>query len=252
MMPNQHIARRALAALTVGSAITLAARPLLADDAISPEARDAVTKLGKTLATGAFSFKARTIRQYEKDNLPLHIVHAMAVTVRRPDHLKVDINGDDGQSEIGYDGKTLTIYNVTAKRYGTMPITGSLETMLRTASATVGIDFPLADLLADQPGQAFLNGIITGIKVGDATIDGQTCHHFFFVQPPGIELELWSEANDQALPRRIAITYRSLPGEPQFLAEMSDWKLGLNPPNDVFDVKLPADATKVEAKERSQ
>lgn len=134
----------------------LAARPLLADDAISPEARDAVTKLGKTLATGAFSFRARTIRQYEKDDLPLHIVHAMAVTVRRPDHLKVDINGDDGQSEISYDGKTLTIYNVTAKRYGTMPITGSLETMLRTASAEMGTDFPLADLLADQPDQAFL------------------------------------------------------------------------------------------------
>src|SRR5947209_7895591 len=104
MMPDQHIARRALVALTVGSAITLAARPLLADDAISPEARDVVTKMENTLATGAFSFEVRTIRQYEKDNLPLHIVHAMAVTVHRPDHLRIDINGDDGRSEIGYDG----------------------------------------------------------------------------------------------------------------------------------------------------
>ena len=77
-MPNQHIARRALAALTVGSAIMLAARPLLADDAVAPEARDAVTKMGKALATGAFSFEAKTVRQYEKDNLPLHTVHAMA------------------------------------------------------------------------------------------------------------------------------------------------------------------------------
>jgi hypothetical protein len=251
-MPNQRVARRAFLTLTAGSAIVLAARPLLADDAITPEARDAVTRMGKTLATGAFSFEARTIRQYEKDNLPLHIVHAMALTVHRPDHLRIDINGDDGQSAIGYDGKTLTICNVTAKRYGTMPITGSLETMLRTASEKMGIDFPLADLLADRPGQSFLEGVITGIKVGDATIEGQACNHFFFVQPPGIELELWSEANDRALPRRIAITYRSIPGEPQFLAEMSDWKLGLNPPNDAFVIKLPADATRVEAKERAQ
>ncbi|MFL5286035.1 MAG: DUF2092 domain-containing protein [Rhodopila sp.] len=80
--------------------------------------------------------------------------------MHRLDHLRIDINGDDGQSEIGYDGKTLTIYNMTAKRYGTMPITGSLETMLRTASAEMGTDFPLADLLADQPGQAFLNPLI--------------------------------------------------------------------------------------------
>ena len=60
-MSNQHIARRALVALTVGSAIMLTARPVLADDAIASEARDAVTRMGKTLATGAFSFEARTI-----------------------------------------------------------------------------------------------------------------------------------------------------------------------------------------------
>src|SRR5690349_12746575 len=115
MMPNQSIARRAFLTLTAGGAIVLAARPSLADDTIAPEARGAVTRMAKTLATGAFSFKATTIRQYEKDNVPLHIVHAMALTVHRPDHLRVDINGDDGQSEIGYDGKTLTIYNVTGK-----------------------------------------------------------------------------------------------------------------------------------------
>jgi hypothetical protein len=51
-----------------------------------------------------------------------------------------------------------------------------------------------------------------------ALLDGQKCNHFFFLQPPGIELELWSEADERALPRRIAITYRSIPGEPQFLS----------------------------------
>jgi hypothetical protein len=48
------------------------------------------------------------------------------------------------------------------------------------------------------------------------------------------------------LPRRLIITYRSLPGEPQFVAEMGNWKLGLNSADDVFVVKPPADATKVE------
>ena len=160
----------------------------------------------------------------------------------------VNMSGDDGQAQISYDGKTLTVYSVTANRYGQMPITGSIETMFRAASERMGVDFPLADLLADKPGQAFLNGVETGKKVGEASIDGQKCNHFFFLQPPGIELELWSEANEKALPKRIAITYRSIPGEPQFLAEMSNWKLGLNPPDNAFVVAIPAGAARVEGR----
>lgn len=244
--------RRIFVTLAAGATIALATRSFAANDAITAEAMQAVVKMGQTLASGAFSFETMTIREFQKDNLPLHIFHEASVTVRRPDRIKVEIKGDDGNSAIAYDGKTLTIYNATANRYGTMPITGSIETMLRTASEKMGIDFPLADLLADQPGKSFVEGVISGVKVGEVTINGQPCNHLFFIQPPGIELELWTEANDQALPRRIIITYRSVPGEPQFIAEMSNWKLGLNPPDDAFVIQLPAGATKVEAKEQAQ
>ena len=236
-----------LAAVIATSSLLFAAQPMAQQqDAISAVARNAVTTMGQTLATGGFSFRAVTIRQYEKDNLPLHIVHEMEVTVRRPDRLRVKIDGDDGQAEIAYDGSTLTVYSAAAKKYATFAIKGSIETVLRAASEKKGIDFPLAELMADQPGQSFLDGVITGVKVGDATIGGTQVNHFLFIQPPGMELELWTEANAQALPRRLIVTYRSLPGEPQFVAEIGNWKLGLNPGDDVFVVKPPADATKME------
>jgi hypothetical protein len=247
-MVKQGTERRRLVALLAGTVLAMATRPSVADDTIDPVAKDAVARMGKTLSTGAFSFRSYIIRQYDRDNLPLHIFHSADVLVWRPDHLMVDIKGDDGQAQIGYDGKTLTVYSVTANKYGQMPISGSIETMLRAASEHMGVDFPLADLLADQPGQAFLDGVLTGKEVGDVTIDGQKCNHFFFLQPPGIELELWSEADQRALPRRIAVTYRSVPGEPQFLSQMSDWKLGISPPDDAFVVKIPAGATKAEGR----
>jgi len=246
-MPKQGIERRGLFAMLAG-VLVVATRPSLADDSVDPEARKAVGKMAKTLSATAFSFQSATIRQYEKDNVPLHIFHSAQVLVRRPDRLMVNMNGDDGQAQIGYDGKTLTVYSAMANKYGQMPISGSIETMFRATSERMGVDFPLADLLADQPGQAFLNGVLAGKKVDEVNIDGQKCNHFFFLQPPGIELELWSEADEQALPRRIAITYRSIPGEPQFLAQMSDWKLGINPPDDAFIIKVPAGATRVEGR----
>src|ERR1700753_2715302 len=184
-MVKQGTERRRLVALLAGTVLAMATRPSVADDTIDPVAKDAVARMGKTLSTGAFSFRSYIIRQYDRDNLPLHIFHSADVLVWRPDHLMVDIKGDDGQAQIGYDGKTLTVYSVTANKYGQMPISGSIETMLRAASEHMGVDFPLADLLADQPGQAFLDGVLTGKEVGDVTIDGQKCNHFFFLQPPG-------------------------------------------------------------------
>jgi hypothetical protein len=53
-----------------------------------------------------------------------------------------------------------------------MPITGSVEAMLRTPSERMGLDFPLADLLADEPGRSFLDGIVMATKVGEVTLDG--------------------------------------------------------------------------------
>ena len=245
-MEKQGIERRGLVALLAASALVMATRPSWADDAIDPAAKEAVTKMGRALSTGGFSFRLYTIRQYEQDDLPLHIFHSAQVLVRRPDRLMIDTNGDDGQAKIGYDGKTLTVYSATANKYAQMPIIGSIETMLRAASESMGVDFPLADLLADQPGQAFLSGVMSGKQVGEVVIDGQKCNHFFFLQPSGIELELWSDADEHALPRRIAVTYRSIPGEPQFLAQTSDWKLGINPPDDEFVMTIPPGATKTE------
>ncbi len=74
------------------------------------------------------------------------------------------------------------------------------------------VDFPLADFLTDAPNKAFLTGVTTGKQVGVVTIDGTACRHLIFSQPPDIQLELWVEQNEQSLPRRLIVTYTSLPG----------------------------------------
>lgn len=213
---------------------------------VAPDARKAVEAMGQTLADGGFSFHEQTIREYvDATGQPLHIFHTAEVTVRRPDRLAVDATGDDGKTRIAFDGKTLVLYSVNANRYASLTVPGPIEQMLREASEKMGMDFPLADFLAERPAAAFLAGVSYGRVVGTASVDGVPCLHTLFAQPPGIELELWTEANDHALPRRLVVTYRSLPGEPRFIAIMSDWKLGITPPDAVFEFQVPADATKV-------
>jgi hypothetical protein len=78
------------------------------------------------------------------------------------------------------------------------------------------------------------------------TIDGVPCRHLLFAQPPGIEIELWLDKTEQSLPRRLVVTYRSIRGQPNFIAEFSDWNFAVTPTDADFAFKPPEGATQVE------
>jgi hypothetical protein len=216
--------------------------------AIAPDAQNEVAQMGKTLSMGGFSFQIHTIREHVDDNgQPLHIFHTINALVRRPDRLAMTAAGDDGTIKIAYDGKSLTVYSQATNKYLSIAVSGTLEDVLRDASDRLGVDFPLADLLANDPAKAFLHGVIAGSVIDTVAVDGVPYLHMIFIQPPGIELELWAEKNEQAVPRRLIVTYRSLPGEPRFIAVMSDWKLGVKSADSEFAFQPPQGATMMEA-----
>jgi hypothetical protein len=96
-----------LAAITVACAAiappSRAQEPkALADDVVAR-----LANMGKTLSGKEFTFRARTIRAYAGSNGELlHVEHAQKTTIRRPDHLAVDVSGDDGSAKAVYDGKS--------------------------------------------------------------------------------------------------------------------------------------------------
>ena len=219
--------------------------------AISEEASAALTRMGQTLrGAEQFSFQARTIRVYADANgQPLHIFHALKVVVHRPNRMLVDISGDDGASKLVFDGKTALIYSAAQKKYASIPVPeGTIEAMMKEAMGRLGVDFPLADFLTEAPDKAFLTGISSGRVIDTVTIDGSPYLHLFFSQPPGIELELWLAKDNQSLPRRLIVTYRDLPGQPNFIAEFSDWSLDIHPSDAEFTFQPPPDAEQVQLK----
>jgi hypothetical protein len=239
-----------VASTTIGAMSAMVASARAADPpaaAINEEASAALARMGKTLSAAQFSFRSRTMRAYAGPNGELlHIVHATKTVVRRPDHLLVDVSGDDGSTKMIYDGKTFVVYGVTQKQYASIPVSGTIDQMLDVAENRMGADFPLADLLTDNPEKSVLSGVTSGGQVGTATIDGVLCRHFFFNQAPDLELELWLEDNDRSLPRRVFVTYRSLPGHPTFVAELSDWDFSIHPADADFVFQPPAGVAKVE------
>jgi hypothetical protein len=216
--------------------------------AISQEASAALLRMGQTLrAAEQFSFRANTIRVYSEANgEPLHIWHTVKITVHRPNRLLAETSGDDGAARLVFDGKTLVLFSAVDKKYVRIPIPeGTIEGMLKEAVDRIGVDFPLADFLSDAPNKALLTGVTAGRVVNTVTIDGAPYLHMFFSQPPGIEFELWLAKNEQSLPRRVIVTYRSLPGQPNFIAEFGDWDFNIHPSDADFIFQPPADAVQM-------
>lgn len=215
--------------------------------AISEEARAAVARMGTTLQAKEFSFQARTLRVYANQNGELlHIAHHFTVTVRRPDRLLVDGVGDDGPRKLVYDGKTTVVALDDGKQYASVPVPSTIEAMMQVIVGHFGVDFPLADFLTDDPGKAFLLGVAAGRQVNTVTIDGVRCRHLVFSQPPKMDLELWLEDNERSLPRRLIVTYRALPDQPNFVAEMSDWNFAAHPADADFQFEPPQGAERLQ------
>ena len=221
-----------------------------AQPAISEEASAALQRMGQTLRAEQMSFQARTIRVYAEPNgEPLHIFHLLKVTMHRPNRMLAEVSGDDGSSKLVFDGKTAIIYSAAQNKYATIAVPeGTIAGMMKEAVGRLGVDFPLADFLSDDPGKAFLSGITVGRVVNTVTIEGAPYDHLFFSQPPGIELELWLSKNEQSLPRRLIVTYRSVPGEPNFIALFSDWNFDIHPTDADFAFQPPAGAQQVALK----
>ncbi len=240
-----------LAGLAVAGLLgfALAAQAAGPEPAISTDASTAVARMGKSLLADRFSFRARTLRVYADTNGELlHIAHSIRVIVDRPDKLLIAVTGDDGSTKLFYDGKTVAIFDPATNRYSSLAVPNTIQGMLKEVMGRLGVDFPLADFLTNDPDKSFLFGVTSGREVNTVTIDGVPSRHLVFSQPPGIELELWLEKNERSLPQRLIVTYRNLPGEPSFVAEFSDWDFSVHPSDAEFTFQAPAGATRVALK----
>ena len=214
--------------------------------AISEEAGTAVSQMGKTLLAKELSFTARTIRVYQDETgQPLHIFHTLKVVVRRPDRLSLEIAGDDGARELFYDGKSVAVFSPESKQYAVIAAPGDIPSALDEVTEKLNLDFPLADFFSEAPDKSFLSGVTAGWQVGTGKVDGIECRHLFFSQRGGIDLELWVEKNDAAIPHRLIVTYRLLPGQPNFVAEFVKWDAAPHPTESDFTFQPPAGATEI-------
>jgi hypothetical protein len=197
------------------------------------------------MAAKQFSFHAEIA--YD-DLLPsgqkLQLGASHAVLVRRPDRAYAQFHGEKGDKRFWYDGKSITLYDATHDVYATEQAPSTIDGMLDHIMKAFGFSPPLSDLIYSDPYAVLTQNVQNGFYAGVTQIDGQRCHHLAF-QEKKIDWQIWIEDGTQCVPRKVVITYKTLPGAPQFIALLSHWDLTAPAPDGMFTANLPAGADRI-------
>ena len=166
------------------------------------------------------------------------------VAVRRPDRVYTEYWGDAGARRFWEAAKTVTLYDPDLNLYATEPAKPTIDATLEHLIKNLGFSPPLSDLMLSDPEAALRKNVMFGFYVGVTQVQGVRCHHLAFVERD-IDWQVWIEDGTQWVPRKIIITYKTIPGAPQFSAVLSDWDFATRPPDALFMPQLPADAGRI-------
>jgi hypothetical protein len=168
----------------------------------------------------------------------------METFVRRPDRLRVNAEGDLIDKQFYFEGKTITLYDKDHNVYGTLEVPPDIESALEKANKEFGVRVALTDLASPKLWEFLDKQIKHSLYVGQSKIRGVLCHHLSF-DGDNVQLQVWIEAGDQPLLRKVVLTHKNLPGSPQWTAYLSDWNFSPQLNDNLFAFTPPPGAEKI-------
>jgi hypothetical protein len=213
---------------------------------IDPKADDILKKACACLADlKQFGVKVEeTIDEMSASGQKIQYCNRREVLVRRPNCLFARSEGDTTSRLFYFDGKTITLFDPTAKLYATHEeAPATLDAMFDFLNEKLGFSIPTAELLFSEPYKVLTEQVDEGDYVGLHHVGKQKCHHLAFQQRQ-IDWQLWVDAGDKPLPLKFLLTYRRMPGEPQFTSWF-EWDVSGKLAEDAFAFKPPSDAKKI-------
>ncbi len=192
-----------------------------------------------------FSFRAEvTNDQVYHAGKKLQYGLDMETFVRRPDRLRVDAEGDLVSKQFFFNGKTITLYDKTDKVYASMEVPPTIEEALDKAHKDFGLKVALTDLASPVLWEHISKRFDHSLYVGLHKVRGVSCHHLAFDRED-VELQVWVDAGDKPLPRKVVFTLKTMEGSPQWTASLSEWNSSVRLDDAVFDFQAPPGVRKI-------
>lgn len=200
-----------------------------------PAAMHALSAMSSRLREAtSFSFTARIMREEPGTNgQMLDFFRIVRAQVQRPGKMRLEIKSDTSDVNLWCDGKNLTMMPLTGKIYTTMPAEPNLDGTLAMLKSKTEAHTPLVPFLVSDPYSRLADGVQSASEVGFENEGNSRFLHLAFTEPDA-DWQLWLSGPNEVLPRRMAIVYKKIEGQPRVVVEFSDWNVNAEIPNDAF------------------
>ncbi|MDX2230354.1 MAG: DUF2092 domain-containing protein [Leptolyngbyaceae cyanobacterium bins.349] len=165
--------------------------------------------------------------------------------VRRPNQFKIYSEGDLSSGQLFYDGKTMTLMDLTQNAYSTVLAPAEIDNALLHAIKTYNLRAPLADLIYTNVYEYLTSGTTVGYYIGLSKVQGQMCHHLAF-RKKDIDWQIWIENDSTPVPCKLVITDKQEVQGLQFTALLNNWNTAPKLDDQTFSFVPPAQAKKVD------
>jgi hypothetical protein len=214
---------------------------------LEPQAIDLLKAASNRLAA-ARSMRFTAVISYESPSLlgpPLVYTTRSAVTLQRPDKLRVITSGDGPASEFYYDGKTMVAFAPAENHVAVAEAPPTIDATLKAAYDSAAIYFPFSDVIIADPYQGIADGLKHAFYIGQSHVVGGTTTDMVAYAGDGVFVQIWIGAEDK-LPRMLRAVYRDDPSQLRHQLELSDWQLDVAIPADAFASSSVRSATRIE------
>lgn len=181
----------------------------------------------------------------QEDGQRIEFGEKRKVLLKRPDRMRVEATRSDGdEGLVIFDGKTITVFKADDKVFAKLEKPGTVDEILVYLVRDLHFTLPMARMfLSEFPQQ--LAKKMTGVNYVEenALFDVVTDH--LAVRSEDVDMQIWIAQGDQPLPRRIILTYKNAPGEPQYRADFLEWTIAPEAGEERFAFTPPADVEQI-------
>jgi hypothetical protein len=217
------------------------ASPEVAEDLRDPEALAELKRATDFLAAlPRFHIKTAAVFDViQEDGRRLQFEKNGDIYLQRPDRLFAEVFLDDGRHrQFWYDGKTLGFTERLRNLHTRINAPPTIDAMLDMLEKLFNDPMPLADLLYSDLSPLDQRALEADI-VGDSLVRGRPCRHLAF-RGETVDWQLWVEKGATPFIRKLAISYREVPGTPQFAAVLDLWETPERFSESLFTFTAPA------------
>ena len=210
---------------------------------LEPVAMNALKAMSNTIRNApSFSFTAHIMREEPGTNgQMLDFFKNIRVQVQRPDKMRLDVASDTSDVSLWCDGRNVTLMPASGKIYTAIPADPTLDATLAMLKQKAQVHTPLIPFLSSDPYVRLSDGLLSANEVGVTNDGNEQFLHLAFTEP-NADWQLWLTGPNRILPRRMAIVYKTVEGQPRVNIDFSDWKLNAEIPSDAFVFLKPPSA----------